>query len=121
MSLLTRIKEFIGRHHLLSGGNEEPPREPASDFWVDRYRRMTPAERAETLESAANQWEVENHEDLEYKTSLVDLMKLTAQDFSLKHRRELAKEVGWDGDVKDTAAMNKFLYPIVLKRLEIVY
>jgi len=117
MSLLIKIMQFIARHHRKKGEHELPD----SELFVERYRTMTPAERAETLEDAANQWEVEHNEDLDYKTSLVDLMKLTGQDFSLKHRRELAAEIGWSGDVKDTAAMNQALYPIVLQRLEIVY
>jgi hypothetical protein len=121
MSLLDKIKAYIGRRFRKLGQDESPDAEIPDDFFIERYRTMTDAERAETLEDAADQWEVENSEELDYKHSIVDLMKLTGQDFSLKHRKELAREVGWKGDLEDTAAMNEHLYPIVLKRLEIAY
>ena len=52
-----------------------------------------------------------------YKTSIVDLMKLVGMESSLSERKELADELGYTGDKSDSAAMNIWLHKQVLKRL----
>ena len=52
-----------------------------------------------------------------WKTSIVDLMTLLGLDSSLAHRVELAKELGFTGDTKDTATMNVWLIKQVMKKL----
>ncbi|WP_374275087.1 DUF3597 domain-containing protein [Brevundimonas sp.] len=54
---------------------------------------------------------------LNWRTSIVDLMKLVGMESSLAERRELADELGYDGDKGDTAAMNMWLHRQVLKRI----
>ncbi|HEV2081645.1 MAG TPA: DUF3597 domain-containing protein [Brevundimonas sp.] len=54
---------------------------------------------------------------LNWRTSIVDLMKLTGMDSTLDERRELADELGYDGDKSDTAAMNMWLHKKVLERI----
>lgn len=54
---------------------------------------------------------------LNWRTSIVDLMKLTGMDSTLDERRELADELGYDGDKSDTAAMNVWLHRKVLERI----
>jgi hypothetical protein len=56
-------------------------------------------------------------EDLDWKKSIVDLMKLVGLDSSLANRRELAKELGYTGDTKDTATMNMWLHKQVMAKL----
>lgn len=129
MLLLDKIREFIARKHAEHRGVEitVAAGRDGVDVHVDHYRTMTPAERADTLAVAHDKWADDNNgEDLAYKTSLVDLMKLVRLDSSLKNRQKLAAEAGWDGDVKDTSdastsRMNQYLMPLVLKKLEIVY
>jgi len=48
----------------------------------------------------------ENKEPLDWRRSIVDLMKLLKLDSSLSARKELANELHYTGDTKDTAAMN---------------
>ena len=59
----------------------------------------------------------EHDEDLDWKKSIVDFMKLLGMDSSLTARRELAKELGYSGDTKDTATMNIWLHKQVMAKL----
>jgi 3-oxoacyl-ACP reductase-like protein len=54
---------------------------------------------------------------LNWKTSIVDLMKLLDLDSSLTARKELAKELGYTGDTNDSATMNVWLIKQVMKKL----
>jgi hypothetical protein len=54
---------------------------------------------------------------LNWRTSIVDLMKLVGMDSSLAERRELAQELGYTGSMQDTAAMNIWLHKQVLRKL----
>jgi Domain of unknown function (DUF3597) len=58
-----------------------------------------------------------NGQNLNWRTSIVDLMKLVGMDSSLEHRKELAKELGYTGDSGDSAAMNIWLHKQVMTRL----
>jgi hypothetical protein len=58
-----------------------------------------------------------NSEHLDYKKSIVDLMKLVGMDSSLANRKELATELGYTGDQNDSATMNVWLHKAVLKKL----
>lgn len=54
---------------------------------------------------------------LDWKHSIVDLMKALGMDASLSERKELAQELGYAGDVGDSAKMNIFLHKALLKKL----
>ena len=60
----------------------------------------------------------EKGEQLNYKTSIVDLMKLLDLDSSLDNRKELATELGYTGDKDGSAEMNIWLHKAVMKKLE---
>ena len=55
--------------------------------------------------------------DLNYKTSIVDLLKLLGIDSSLDNRKELATELGYTGDKDGSAEMNIWLHKAVMKEL----
>ena len=57
------------------------------------------------------------HEKLEWRTSIVDLMKSLDIDSSLAARKELAKELGYTGDTNDSASMNVWLHKQVMAKL----
>ena len=57
------------------------------------------------------------HEKLEWRTSIVDLMKALDIDSSLASRKELAKELGYTGDTNDSASMNVWLHKQVMAKL----
>jgi hypothetical protein len=56
-------------------------------------------------------------QDLNWRTSIVDLMKLCGLDSSLAERKELATELGYTGDMSDSASMNIWLHKQVMNKL----
>jgi hypothetical protein len=58
-----------------------------------------------------------NPEKLDWKRSIVDLMKLVGMDSSLAARKELATELDYPGDKSDSAAMNIWLHKEVIKKI----
>jgi hypothetical protein len=56
-------------------------------------------------------------EKLEWRTSIVDLMKALDIDSSFTARKELAKELGYTGDSNDSASMNIWLHKQVMAKL----
>ena len=58
-----------------------------------------------------------NSEDLDWKKSIVDLMKLVGMDSSFKARKQLAQELNYTGDPNDSASMNVWLHKQVLVKI----
>jgi len=54
---------------------------------------------------------------LDWRKSIVDLMKLLDLDSSLDARKELAKELNYSGDTSDSASMNVWLHKQVMAKL----
>jgi len=59
----------------------------------------------------------ESKEKLDWTVSIVDLMKLVGMDSSLAARKELAKELGYGEDTKDSAKMNIWLHKQVMQQI----
>src|SRR6266702_8629418 len=55
-------------------------------------------------------------EKLQWRTSIVDLMKALDIDSSFSARKELAKELGYTGDSNDSASMNIWLHKQVMTK-----
>ena len=55
-------------------------------------------------------------EKLEWRTSIVDLMKALDIDSSFTARKELAKELGYTGDSNDSASMNIWLHKQIMTK-----
>lgn len=56
-------------------------------------------------------------EKLDWKHSIVDLMKLVGMDSSLSARKELAADLKYTGDTNDSAKMNMWLHKEVMRKL----
>jgi hypothetical protein len=69
------------------------------------------------VEAVLNNMAAENPEKLNWKTSIVDLMKLLKLDSSLEQRKALAKELDYTGDMGDSASMNIWLHKQVMNKL----
>jgi hypothetical protein len=69
------------------------------------------------VEAVLNKLASQNREKLDWRKSIVDLMKLLKLDSSLSARQELAKELHYSGDTKDSAAMNIWLHNQVMIKL----
>ncbi len=59
----------------------------------------------------------DSDESLDWRVSIVDLMKLLKLDSSLKSRKELATELHYTGDMGDSAGMNVWLHKQVMTKL----
>ena len=59
----------------------------------------------------------ESKQRLDWRHSIVDLMKLVGMNSSLEARRELAADLSYSGDTSDTATMNMWLHKEVMKKL----
>ena len=58
-----------------------------------------------------------NPEKLDWRKSIVDLMKLVDMDSSLASRKELAKDLNYSGDTSDSAKMNIWLHKEVIRKI----
>jgi len=78
-----------------------------------------PAAPLQTVDIAAilNGLAAKNPEKLDWKRSIVDLMKLVGMDSSFAARKQLATELHYTGDPNDSAAMNVWLHKQVLIKL----
>jgi hypothetical protein len=76
-------------------------------------RRPDPVEVADILDEAVKQ----NGQKLNWRHSIMDMMKALGMDASLQERQELAEELGYTGDKNDSARMNIWLHKALLKEL----
>lgn len=93
LRLIDRILDLICGHH------DGPPPEPVNI-----------ADKLDAMAHATNQ-------ELDWRHSIVDLMKLLGLDSSLEHRQQLAAELGFPGDKQNIVAMNVWLHREVMRRL----
>jgi len=71
------------------------------------------------IESVMQEFESEKGgQKLNWRTSIVDLLKLLDIDSGLENRKELARELGYTGSTTDTATMNIWLHKQVLRKLQ---
>jgi hypothetical protein len=70
------------------------------------------------VEAVLNDLASKAGQPLNWRTSIVDLMKLLHLDSSLSARKDLAKELNYTGDTEDSATMNVWLHKQVIKKLE---
>lgn len=70
------------------------------------------------MEKVLDDMAAKNPQKLDWRKSIVDLMKLVGMQSTLQERRELADEMGYTGDKGDTAAMNMWLHKKLMERLK---
>lgn len=86
---------------------------PAAAVVAPAPVEMDEVDVAELLEEMAETSAVK----LNWRTSIVDLLKLLDLDFSLTARKELAEELGYTGERDGSAEMNIWLHKAVMKEL----
>jgi hypothetical protein len=69
------------------------------------------------VEAVLNEMASKNPAKLNWRTSIVDLLKLLDMDSSLTARKELAKELDYNGDLNDSATMNIWLHRQVMNKM----
>jgi hypothetical protein len=55
--------------------------------------------------------------NLNWRSSIVDLMKLVGMESSLQERKDLAMELGYTGELEGSAEMNIWLHKAVMREL----
>lgn len=115
MSIFGKIKDAIfGKKAQAQEAPKAPTPQPTGNAWAD----------APVTESVAvTEVDVESQLDakpgadkLNWRTSIVDLMKLIGIDSSYENRKELAQELG-DSDYSGSAEDNIMLHKRVMKEL----
>ena len=69
------------------------------------------------VEKILNERAAKNTQKLDWRHSIVDLMKLLDLDSSQTARKQLATELKFDGDTSDSAKMNVWLHKSVMRKL----
>ncbi|RYG88260.1 MAG: DUF3597 domain-containing protein [Alphaproteobacteria bacterium] len=116
MSIFGKIKDAIfGKAHAATP--------PASTVPAGQSN-MSTTPQAPTTPAAVTEVDVEQNlaamaqgKNLNWRSSIVDLMKLLGIDSSLDNRKELARELGYTGDVDGSAEMNTWLHKATMKEL----
>ena len=101
-------------------GQPGAPAKPATPGQPQAAPQAAPAATMERvdIEKVLDGMAANNSQKLNWRTSIVDLMKLVGMDSTLQERKELADELGYTGDKNDSAKMNIWLHKEVLKRME---
>jgi hypothetical protein len=111
MSIFGNIMSAIfGRSAQAQPGGAQPGGSPSI---TPSQGGMSNVDVAATLDQALKQ----KKEKLDWRHSIVDLMKLLDLDSSLSARKELAKELNYTGDTNDSATMNMWLHKQVMAKL----
>lgn len=126
MGILGNIfhKIFPPSHPAVAQANapaQAPPATPAADNGAPSTATSTaaPAQAMPDVdvEQILNGMAQPDGQALNWRTSIVDLLKLLGLDSSLQARKELAGELGYSGDTNDSASMNIWLHRQVMNKL----
>jgi len=103
-----------------TGGAPHPaPQQPqAAPAQAPATPAQAPAQNVDVEQVLTNISSQKGNPDLNWRTSIVDLMKLLDLDSSLANRKELATELGYSGAKDGSAEMNIWLHKAVMRELE---
>jgi uncharacterized protein with von Willebrand factor type A (vWA) domain len=130
MSMFSIIREKIMEHHAQQAPQAQPAQPtqpPASGEQPDLASTLLAGmdvgslaagqlvDVEQVLEDISQQ---KGNPNLNWRSSIVDLMKLLDLDSSLANRAELATELGYQGEKNGSAEMNIWLHRRVMEELE---
>lgn len=96
----------------------EPTPDPAAAQAAAPDAAGAPAPLADVdVAAVMDQFVAESGQTLNWRTSIVDTMKALGVDSSLEHRKQLAQELKYSGDMNDSASMNVWLHSQVMAAL----
>ncbi len=122
MSIFSKIKDAIFGHKSApaptqSAPTPQPTAGQAGTQAPPQAPTQAPAQQVDVEQVLVQISREKGNPDLNYKTSIVDLMKLLGMDSSLDNRKELATELGYQGEKDGSAEMNIWLHKEVMKQL----
>jgi hypothetical protein len=95
-----------------------PPRpQPSAEGPVGATPPAAPGAREVDIAAVLDKLAADTKQKLNWRTSIVDLMKLLKLDSSPSARKKLAQELSYTGDTGDSAAMNVWLHKQVMRKL----
>jgi hypothetical protein len=115
----TILSKIFPSSHPANTAPADPAAPPAADPTAAPDATAAPAAAAEPVdvEAVLTDMQANTSEQLNWRTSIVDLMKLLGLDSSLGARKELAGELHYTGDTNDSASMNIWLHKAVMEQL----
>ena len=120
-NLISKIFSHSGTTAAVTGAAAAPSTAPAQPAAPPAAAPspVAPAAPAKAVDVAAilDGLAAKNSEKLDWKKSIVDLMKLVGMDSSFKARKQLAQELNYTGDPNDSASMNVWLHKQVLIKI----
>ncbi|MES2300944.1 MAG: DUF3597 domain-containing protein [Pseudomonadota bacterium] len=123
MSIFSKIMDAIswkGTRPTQTGQTPKPAPAPAANA-APAPSAPAPAAPAPApaapVDVEANLTEMAQGQSLNWRTSIVDLMKLLGIDSSLANRKELAQELGYTGALDGSAEMNLWLHKATMRKL----
>ena len=116
MSIFGKIKDAIfGKP---APAKEPPARARTGNAYADAPTVAPSRPQQTTVINIENSFDsMPGADRLNWRTSIVDLMKALDIDSSLPARKDLAKELGYSGDMNDSASMNVWLHKQVMSKL----
>ncbi|MBQ5964911.1 DUF3597 domain-containing protein [Massilia sp. ZL223] len=92
------------------------PAAPQAQAQAQAQPQAAPMQQVD-VEQILNDMQKSSGQQLNWRTSIVDLLKLLGLDSSLAARKELAAELHYTGDTSDSATMNIWLHRQVMNKL----
>jgi 3-oxoacyl-ACP reductase-like protein len=117
------MSKIFGNHGAAAANADAPPASPsapsagASTSPPDTSVAASALEQPVDVEGVLIALASKNSDQLNWRTSIVDLMKLLDLDSSLNARKELATELHYTGEMNDSASMNIWLHKQVMQKL----
>ncbi len=112
MGIFSKLKDAIfGSAEAREVAAKAPPPPPPTP------ESPAPAPQPVNVEEVLTYMAEKQGQPLNWKTSIVDLMKLVGMDSSLAARKELAQELGYTGALDGSAEMNLWLHKKVMEQL----
>ncbi len=113
MSIFSAIKNAIFGHPAAA----QTAPQPAEVTTAPAEEQATPSAPVDVGAVLAQISADKGNPDLNYQTSIVDLMKLLGIDSSLSNREALATELGYTGEKNGSAEMNLWLHRATMQQL----
>jgi hypothetical protein len=119
----TIMSKIFGRHQAVAANADAPPASPsapsagASTSSTDSSAAPSALQQPVDVEGVLLALASKSSQQFNWRTSIVDLMKLLDLDSSLNARKELATELHYTGDMNDSASMNIWLHKQVMQKL----
>jgi hypothetical protein len=96
--------------------NVPPPAQQQTGGAATAAPAATPVQQVDVEEVLTNM-QTTSGQQLNWRSSIVDLLKLLNLDSSLQARKDLAAELHYTGDTNDSASMNIWLHKQVMTKL----